>query len=168
MVLGILIGSFMVAVAMAVNTSYSFGIVKLLPRRLPPLGAWLRVKSDEEVLTEMPRAYMVLSGIILLVCSSSMFAGDIFISDLAYRKVPEHVKGPSFAFAGCTIVFVTTACLSLALAILTSKKQHLKTIIACFFLASLAGFVTSSSLNFAYEGPYHFNRMEFRDRQRVV
>ncbi len=162
-VLGMLIGVFMVSVAMAVNKSYGFGFRKLLPRRFPMLGAWLRVKSDEEVMTGMPRAYLVFSSIVLLVCSGSMTAGDIFISNLAYRKVPEYVKGLNFAFAGCTIIFVTSACLSLALATLTSKK-HLKTMIASFFLASLAGSVASATLNFAFEGPYHYSSMEFSRR----
>ncbi len=163
--LGILIGAFILGAAVVVSESYGFGLRKLLERFFPHPSVWLRPKSDEMVLAGMPRAYLALSGIIMLVCSGVMIAGDIIISNSpAYEEnVSNHVKGNNFYFAGCTVIFIPAACLSFALAMLTSKK-HLKTIVACFFLASFVGLVASTYLNFRFEGPYRFKSMKFSTR----
>ncbi len=164
--LAIMAGAFIVAVVLVVNASYGFGFKKLFfGKFFPHPSVWLKRKSDETVLTGMPRAYLALSGIIMLVCSGVMTAGDVIISNSpAYREVSHYTKGKNFYFAGCTIVFVPTACLGFALAMLTSKK-HLKTFVACFFLASFAGLVASTYLNFRFgEGPYRFESMSFSIR----
>ncbi len=158
--LGILIGAFMVAAAVVVSASYGISFRKLLLGRFfPHPGVLFRTKSEDEVLAGMPRAYLALSGIVMLVCSGVMIVGDIFIRNIpGYKKVSLYNdKGDNFYYVCST--FVAAACMSFALAMLTSKKP-LKILVACFFLSSLAGLLASSYLFLRFGwGLYRFNRM---------
>ncbi len=153
-VLGILIGAFTVGVAVAVSASYGFSFRMFFP--LPEF--WFRVQSREEVLASMPRAYLAFSGMVMLVGIGVMIVGDISIrnnqNELFYND-----KDGNFYYV-CS-AFVATACISFALAMLTSKKP-LKILVACFFLSSLAGLLASTYLfqRFGW-GLYRFKRIAY-------
>ncbi len=124
-VMGGILGAFMVTLAVVIKYSLGLTPKTLLPAKIDASWCGFRIASGEEILACLPRAYLITSGLILLTCSGFTIAGDVILSGPKYVSI----------LCGISLVYITSAVLGIILA-LRRKEKHLKVMIACYVLAN--------------------------------